>query len=820
MAIRLKTRQHLGYFITLSQLPFSVVQFIATQLNLPENARLIPERRDRKATHRYKILSRQYLDCHLFTQQARQNIVSLIHQSAYTMSDPADLINVALEYLSKKNIELPAFSTLERLASHERQLVHNELYLQITQPLTKPQKNTLDSLLLIQEGELTTRFAWVKQTPGPATLQHFRLWADRLALLDNIIDPRSFFHGVAYTKIRQFAAEATAYSIGDMRGIRNKPKLYTLLLSLLFLAQSTTRDEVITMFLRRMKRVAHSAQEKLRLMQEKHRETEEHLIALLGEVLQYSPETDTDEALGEHVRKIMTAQGGLAALTSLVNEVTACHNNNYLPFLWEFHTVNRSVIFQLLNVIKLHSSTQDCSLINALAYVCQHHKTRKPKIPADIDIHFASQRWRTFVCIKENGHPFFDRRALEVCVFIHLAEALQCGDIYVEYSNEYADYRAQLLPWEACQERLSAYCQSLSLPDSGTDFITDLQKQLVLAAEKTDNDFPDNSEFSIDDEGIPHLKRAGTSSTPEEREQFKKAIYDQMPARHLLDILRDVQHWTQYHKHFGPASGASPKLSDPARGYLFTVFGFGCNLGASQTASHAPGNINRQTLRRINTQHTNAAKLQSALEEIIEEYARFDLPSFWGKRNVAIADGTQMELRKNNLVGEQHIRYGGYGGIAYHHISGEYIALFSHFIACGVWEAVYILDALLLNKSVYQPDTLHADTQGQSEPVFALAYLLGIKLFPRMRNWNDAVFYRPSNDATYKHIDKLFTKTVDWGLIQTHWQDLIQVVLSIQAGRVLPSMLLRKLNSNNRQNKLYRAFRELGRVVRTLFLLT
>ena len=47
----------------------------------------------------------------------------------------------------------------------------------------------------------------------------------------------------------------------------------------------------------------------------------------------------------------------------------------------------------------------------------------------------------------------------------------------------------------------------------------------------------------------------------------------------------------------------------------------------------------------------------------------------------------------------------------------------------------------------------------------------------------------------------------------------MQVVLSIQAGKVLPSMLLRKLNSNNRKNKLYRAFRELGRVNRTLFLL-
>ncbi|MCC8421217.1 Tn3 family transposase [Photorhabdus thracensis] len=38
--------------------------------------------------------------------------------------------------------------------------------------------------------------------------------------------------------------------------------------------------------------------------------------------------------------------------------------------------------------------------------------------------------------------------------------------------------------------------------------------------------------------------------------------------------------------------------------------------------------------------------------------------------------------------------------------------LFSHFISCGVWEAAYIIDALLLNKSVYQPDTLHAGYSG------------------------------------------------------------------------------------------------------------
>jgi TnpA family transposase len=185
---------------------------------------------------------------------------------------------------------------------------------------------------------------------------------------------------------------------------------------------------------------------------------------------------------------------------------------------------------------------------------------------------------------------------------------------------------------------------------------------------------------------------------------------------------------------------------------------------------------------------------------------------------VAIADGTHVELRENNLMGEHHIRYGKYGGINYQHISGTYIALFTKFITCGVWEAVYILDALLEQRSELKPDTLHADTHGQSEPVFGLALLLGIDLFPRMRTWNDAVFYRPSRAEHYRHIDTLFSDVVDWDPIERHWQDMMQVALSVQAGKILPSMLLRKLGSHNRKNKLYRSFLELGRVVRTLFL--
>ena len=138
---------------------------------------------------------------------------------------------------------------------------------------------------------------------------------------------------------------------------------------------------------------------------------------------------------------------------------------------------------------------------------------------------------------------------------------------------------------------------------------------------------------------------------------------------------------------------------------------------------------------------------------------------------------------------------------------------------CGVWEAIYILEGLLKNTSEIQPTTVHADTQGQSAPVFGLAHLLGIKLMPRIRNWKDLKFFRPSKDARYRHIDALFSDTIDWQLIQDHWPDLLQVALSVKAGTISSAQLLRRLGSYSRRNRLYQAFRELGRVVRTVFLL-
>ena len=115
------------------------------------------------------------------------------------MSDPADLINVAIEHLIQQRFELPAFQTLDRLVSHVRYAVHQTLYTQITATLSEAQKTRLDALISVHAGR--SEFTRIKDTPRQATLKHLRQWTERLTWLESILAPQPFLRGIAHTKM-------------------------------------------------------------------------------------------------------------------------------------------------------------------------------------------------------------------------------------------------------------------------------------------------------------------------------------------------------------------------------------------------------------------------------------------------------------------------------------------------------------------------------------------------------------------------------------------------------------------------------------------
>ncbi len=302
---------------------------------------------------------------------------------------------------------------------------------------------------------------------------------------------------------------------------------------------------------------------------------------------------------------------------------------------------------------------------------------------------------------------------------------------------------------------------------------------------------------------------------------LEQEIKARMPQRSLIGIISRTAYWVEWWRRFGPASGNEPKLRDPFGRYVITTFVKGTNMGPYEAARRIPG-VTGHELSLAANRPFSIPTLNEAIADLVNAHARLDISQAWGDGSAVAADGTHMDTYLNNLLSETSVRYGKPGGIAYHHISDTYIAPFTHFIPCGVWEAVYIIEGLLKNTSEVKPTTVHADTQGQSFPVFALAHLLGFDLMPRIRNWKELTFYRPTKQTEYVHIDALFGEpgrnVIDFDLIESQFRHLMRVAISVRQGAI-SSTLLRRLRACSRKNATCTAFRELGRVIRTVRLL-
>lgn len=819
LIILLKIFQQLHHFPPITQIPDVISTHIRTTLDLDLDLRLgYPAIRTMYDHHK---AIRTHLKVLPNGATTRHIAVLAVYEAAQRMNREADLINVAIEALIKANAELPTFSTLDKIVERVGSLVERQIVARVGARLSEPVIARLDQLVAAQGVRQRTEFTRLKELPQKPTRDHLRTLEDRLHWLESLADPTTLLADVAHSKIVHFAEEIKSLDAALVREIR-APRRYLMLLCLLYQVQTQARDDLIAMFRKYLKTLHGRGQTALQKLRERQRETIEQLLAVFTEVLETTEGQADDAHLGPEVRRVLNAHGGGETLLADCLVLSEYNGQNYLPLLPPLYAPSRTVLFRLLNIVEIEPTTEADGLVDALTLLRTLRSLRKPIIPASIPLDFANNLWRRVILRthgKRKKRKVFDRRLFEICVFTYLAEGLKTGDLAVRGSAQYADFRTQLLPWEQCEPKLVDVCREVGLASTPQSFVFQLWIWLKLVAEEVDQGYPDQSSLVIADDGTPVLKKLPKTVPTQEVEAFEQVVHARMPSRSVLEVLWNTAHWTDWPRHFGPLSGSEPKMDNATIRYLLATFCYGSNLGPAETERHTSGAIAAQTLSTINRQHISQPMLEAARRDIINVYNQLDLPKLWGDATVASVDGSQYDLAEDNLIAEYSFRYRAKGGIAYQHISDQYIALFTHFITCGTWEAIYIIDGLLKNTSDIQPTVIHGDTQAQSTPVFALTYLLGIDLIPRIRNWKELIFFRPQKDVTYAHIDTLFGGTIDWNLIETHWQDLMQVAISIIEGTILASTILRKLSHDSKRNKLYKAFREVGRVVRTVVLL-
>ncbi len=831
LLVMLKVFQRLGYFPRLSEVPQQIIEHITRSAGFHEGI-VLPADASTRPFWRHNSLIRKFLDIESYTKGGAQVMENVLLNTSRSKDVIADIINVGIEELIRQRYELPAFTTLRRAAREARSITNKDFYKQVSAVLPDGDKRTIESLLARTDEEPKSLWNQLKEEAKPPTTKTMREFIQHLRWLQGLgIEPCAF-EGIPEAKVERFAGEAKAFDMNRMNELASDKRV-TLAAALICAQRAQALDDLAEMYTRTVRKLLKSGKEALEQYRIEHQDRTDALIERLSQIVEvWEKERESQERL-EGVNEVIGDD--LAELRKQCDEHLVCVNNNIIPFLSSPYKSKRANFFRFLETVSLKTTTSDTILEEAIAFLLRHKKAKQERISVGttgkntqgeesyrplLELSWIPERWWKGVTGKARRSAkvqTVDRRSFELCMFSCVMFALNSGDLYIEGSNKFNDYRKQLISWEEYESEIDLFCEQVGFSRNPANFVGALRSELEETIKSVDESFPTNEDISIK-KGKFVLRKVTKQPEPEGFQDIDKLLTKRMPEIDILDLLVDTEHWLRWTSRFGPLSGFEAKLQSPQERYLATTFCYGCYLGPAQT-SRSLDRFERRQLSYVNQKHVTEDNIQEVIVDVINQYNRFELIKCWGSGDSAAADGMKWDLYEQNLLSEYHVRYGGWGGVGYYHVSDTYIALFSNFVSCGVWEGIHILD-IFEHQSEIRPETLHADTQGQSLPIFGLAYLLGIQLMPRIRKWKDLNLYLPDMSFEVCNIKDLFTnEPIDWELVLKHLPDMLRVALSISKGRITPSTILRKLGTYSRKNKLYLAFRELGRVVRTSFLL-
>jgi hypothetical protein len=321
-------------------------------------------------------------------------------------------------------------------------------------------------------------------------------------------------------KRKQFAAEAQTLSANQMREMAPH-KRYTLAAALLSVQYARTLDDLAEMLIKRLRKMHHNAREALVQYRQETQKRTDTLVTTLREVIvAYQQEG----SVADRLAGIETVLGPQAeTLLEHCDAHIAYADNNYLPFLQRFYKSHRATLFRFLEVVPLHSSTQDQQLEAAIQFI-RHHRTARstwlevPMTKPDglgtaspvataLDCAWIPSKWWKLVTgqsASQRSEPpaQLHRQQFEICVFSQILLELQSGDLYIAGSAEYGDYYSQLVTWEDYDAQIEAYGQQVNLPVEPTAFVHHVQQWLAKAATATDEAFPTNTQVVWKDERL------------------------------------------------------------------------------------------------------------------------------------------------------------------------------------------------------------------------------------------------------------------------------------------------------------------------------
>lgn len=472
----------------------------------------------------------------------------------------------------------------------------------------------------------------------------------------------------------------------------------------------------------------------------------------------------------------------------------------------------------IIKGLSFKKESSNTAIIEAVCYF----QSRNGEIGSNAPIDFLDPEQKKAVFGKKNKIRV---SLYKVFLFFEVANAIKSGELNLSHSYKYKPFDTYLISkqyWLNNHDELieKAGLKELKEPEKVLAKLEkilneqfDVTNQHILADKNKFIKFNKKGEFSVD--------------TPKVEKDVVDTVADLFPQDRyvqLLEILSSIDQQTQFSDSFEHYNLKYNRDKPKEKIFYAGVMGYGCNIGIKRMSKISRG-IGEHALDNTVNWYFSLENLLSANNKILEFMDKLELANAFLKDkacNHTSSDGKKRGVTKDSLFAQHSFKYFGSGqGVSvYTFIDERHLLFYSTVISSGLREASYVIDGLLHN-DIVQSGIHSTDTHGYTEAIFGATHLLGLSFAPRIKKFADQQLYSFANKLNYeqKGYKILPDGKIDIQLIQDNWDDILRFIATLKLNVTTADQLFKRLNSYSRQHPLYRALKELGKIVKTIFLL-
>jgi TnpA family transposase len=819
-AVQLGTVRFLGTFpADPTAVPAEVIAVLARQIGVADPA-CLGRYRDGRVRWRHAAEIRQAYGYREFTEPAAQwRLLRWLYALCWTGTDrPTALFDRATAWLMAHKVLLPGASVLERTVARVRARANSRLWRRLAAGITPEQKMRLDALLVVPEGGRQSPLDRLRSGP---TLQSVNELVRAINRLDEV---RTLAAGLPLTDrmpktrvlaLARFAGAARAQAVARLPDERRAATLLAFVRAL----EAGAQDDVLDLFDLLVTRMFAEAVRKGR----------EARLRSLGDLdaaaltLNRVCALVLDGAVGDaDLRAAVFAavpQAALEAAMAQVDSLTRPPDDPYFDELLGQHRRIRRFLPHFARVVGLDAMPAGQPVLQALQHLRKVGDGGARGTPWPTG--FVPKSWERRVM--RDGTV--DRRAWTLCLVDQLRGALRRRDVFAVPGLRFADPRIGLLDGVAWEAARPTICRTLGKSQNAAEEIGRLTEQLDRAFRTVAGNLSQNAGARIEPDGADvDLVLTGLDrlDEPASLVALRNAVAARLPRVDLPELLLEIDTRTGFAAAFTHASEAEARTQGLTTSLCAVLLAEACNTGLEPLVRPDLPALRRSRLSRVRQNYLRAETLTRANARLVAAQNGIDLARCWGGGDVAAADGLRFVVPVRTIHAGPNPKYfGPERGVTYYNlVSDQFTGLNAVTVPGTLRDSLVLLSVVLEQETELEPTEIMTDTGAYTDVIFGIFWLLGYQFSPRIADIGGARFWRVDPAADYGPLDRLASHRAKTGMIVENWDDLLRLAGSLKLGLVQAGGLMRTLQTNDRPTRLARALEELGRIIKTLYLLT